>query len=153
MFYRIYFLCTVKRTILLYSAALAVLVFLMKILEYRFFVRDFPMAFYVGVVAVFFTALGVWAGLKLTRTKKVVVVSPEANFSVDEKRLKESGISKREYEVLQLMAQGYSNHEIAEKLFVSLNTIKTHTANLYLKLEAKRRTQAVKHAKERALLP
>lgn len=139
------------RTITLYGLALAALITLLKVLEYRLFVRDMSMEIYVGIIAILFTVLGVWAGLKLTRKKTVVITNP--NFQLDEARLEALGISKREYEVLELMAKGFSNQEIADKLFVSLNTIKTHSSNLFLKLEAKRRTQAIQRAKELSLIP
>jgi ATP/maltotriose-dependent transcriptional regulator MalT len=102
------------------------------------------------MIAVLFSALGVWAGLKLTR-KKTFIISPD--FVLDESKLEKLGISKREHEVLQLMANGLSNQEIADKLFVSLNTIKTHSSNLFLKLEVNRRTQAVQRGKELRLIP
>ncbi len=139
-----------KRTIFLYGLALAVLVFLLKYLEYRLIVRDLTIEFYVGFVAVFFTALGVWTGWKITG-KQVVVVGQE--FILNEIELHRLGISKRELEVLALMAQGLSNQEIADKLFVSLNTIKTHSSNLFLKLEVSRRTQAIQKAKELRFIP
>lgn len=128
---------------------MAVLVFILKWLEYRYFLRDLSTEFYITVVALLFTGLGVWTGLKLTR-KKVVIASPD--FVLNENELQRLGISKREHEVLQLMAHGLSNQEIADKLFVSRNTIKTHTSNLFLKLEASRRTEAVKKAKELRLI-
>lgn len=138
-----------KRTIILYGLSLAVLVFLLKYLEYQLIVRELSIEFYVGFVALFFTALGIWAGLKLTQ-KKVVIVGPE--FILDETELQRLGISKREYEVLELMEQGLSNQEIADKLFVSPNTIKTHSSNLFVKLEVSRRTQAVQKAKQLRLI-
>ncbi|MEQ1587618.1 MAG: response regulator transcription factor [Cyclobacteriaceae bacterium] len=139
-----------KRTVILYGLALAGLVFLLKYLEYRLIVHDLSIEFYVGLVALFFTGLGIWAGLKLTR-KQVVMGGPE--FILNESELQRLGISKREHEVLELMAKGLSNQEIADKLFVSLNTIKTHSSNLFLKLEVSRRTQAVQRAKELRLIP
>lgn len=139
-----------KRTVILYGLALAGLVFLLKYLEYRLIVHDLSIEFYVGLVALFFTGLGIWTGLKLTR-KQVVRVGPE--FILNESELQRLGISKREHEVLVLMAKGLSNQEIADKLFVSLNTIKTHLSNLFLKLEVSRRTQAVQRAKELRLIP
>ena len=139
-----------KRTIFLYGLTLAVLVFLLKYLEYSLLVRDLSIEFYVGIVAIFFTTLGVWAGLKLTR-RKVLMVGPD--FILNEVDLRRLGISKREHEVLNLMAQGLSNQEIADKLFVSLNTIKTHSSNLFLKLEVSRRTQAIQKAKVLSLIP
>ena len=139
-----------KRTIFIYGLAMAVLIFLLKYLEYRLFVRDLSTEFYVGVIAFMFTALGIWVGLKLTR-KKIVMVGPD--FIRNDDALQRLEISKREHEVLELMAQGFSNQEIADRLFVSLNTIKTHTSNLFLKLDVKRRTQAVQKGKELRLIP
>ena len=139
-----------KRTILVYGLAIAVLIFLLKYLEYRLFVRDLSIEFYVGIVAVLFTILGVWVGLRLTR-KKVIFAGPD--FVLSEQELQRLEISKREQEVLELMARGLSNQEIADALFVSLNTVKTHTSNLFLKLEVKRRTQAVQRGKELKLIP
>jgi DNA-binding CsgD family transcriptional regulator len=150
-------LANVKRIIIWYGLALAILVFLLKFLEYRYIVRDLSLEFYLGVIAILFTTVGIWLGLKLTR-KKVITISaptssPDTIFQLDEQILQQKGISKREYEVLELMAKGHSNQEIADKLFVSLNTIKTHTSNLFIKLEAKRRTQAIERAKQLRLLP
>jgi two-component system, NarL family, response regulator LiaR len=139
-----------KRTVITYGLALAILVFLFKYLEYRMIVRNLSLEFYVAIVAIFFTAVGIWVGLKLTR-KKVVIVGPEFNLNVIE--LQRLGISKREYDVLELMAKGFSNQEIADKLFVSLHTIKTHSSNLFMKLEVSRRTQAIQKAKELRLIP
>jgi DNA-binding CsgD family transcriptional regulator len=139
-----------KRTVIFYGLSLAGLVFVLKYLEYRLIVHDLSIEYYVGLVALFFTGFGIWAGLKLTR-KEVVTVGPE--FILNESELKRLGISKREYEVLELMAKGLSNQEIADKLFVSLNTIKTHSSNLFLKLEVSRRTQAIQKAKELQLIP
>lgn len=141
-----------KRTIFIYGLALAVLVFLMKYLEYRFMVRELSIEFYIGLIAVAFTILGVWAGLKLT-TKKIVTVQVGPQFVLNETELQRLGISKREHEVLELMAQGLTNQQIADKLFVSVNTIKTHTSNLFLKLEVSRRTQAISKGKQLRLIP
>jgi DNA-binding CsgD family transcriptional regulator len=143
-----------KKLILLYGVSLATLVFVLKMLEYRYFVHDLSMEFYIGMIALLFTVVGVWIGLKVTRKKQEIVIQTvQGDFIRNEKQLEQSGISSREYEVLELMAQGYSNQEIAEKLFVSLNTIKTHITNIFLKLEVKRRTQAVQRAKELQLIP
>jgi len=140
---------SMKRTILLYGLTLAILVFLLKYLEYRLIVRDLSLEFYMGLVAVFFTALGIWAGRKLTGNTALFV--PERTLQRDE--IKRLGISKRELQVLKLMAKGLSNQEIADELFVSLNTIKTHSSNLFAKLEVGRRTQAVQRAKELQMIP
>jgi DNA-binding CsgD family transcriptional regulator len=139
-----------KRTILFYGLALALMVLLMKWLEYRYFLKELSSEFYIGIIAIFFTGLGIWAGIRLTRKKEVMAPSL---FVLNEGQLQKLGISKREYEVLQLMAEGLSNQEIADKLFVSLNTIKTHASNLFVKLEASRRTEAVRKAKEWSLIP
>lgn len=140
-----------KRIIIWYSLALFVLVFLLKFLEYRYIVRDLSLEFYLALVSVLFTTVGIWLGLKLTRKKVVTVHAPV--FEFNEQALSQTGISKRELEVLTLMAQGLTNQEIADKLFVSLNTIKTHSSNLFLKLEVKRRTQAIERAKQLRLIP
>ncbi|MBD2701322.1 DNA-binding response regulator [Spirosoma sp. BT702] len=140
-----------KRTIFLYGLSLAALIVALKLLEFRFMVHSLSLEIYLSTIAVLFTAFGVWAGLKLTRPKTVLV--PQTTYQFDTKRLETLGISKREYEVLELMAKGLSNQEIADTLFVSLNTIKTHSSNLFLKLDSKRRTQAIQRAKEIGLLP
>ena len=139
-----------KKTILLYGLSMAAFVILLKFFEYRLFVYDLSLEFYVGIVAVLFTGLGIWAGLRLTR-QKIVLGSPD--FQLDHATLERLGISKREQEVLELMAQGLSNQEIADKLFVSVNTIKTHSSNLFQKLDVSRRTQAIQRAKELRLIP
>jgi DNA-binding CsgD family transcriptional regulator len=140
----------VKRTILVYGLAIAAFVFVLQYLEYRLLIRDLSTEFYVGTIAVLFTGLGIWVGLRLTIEKKA---AQEVLFIINETELVRLGISKREQEVLALMAQGLSNQEIGDKLFVSLNTIKTHTSNLFLKLEVNRRTQAVQKAKQFKLIP
>lgn len=143
------------RKTILYGLALALLVLLLKVIEYKFLVRELAIEFYIGIIAVFFTVIGVWAGLKLTSPKKVIVTvpGPVSQFAMDEEKLRSLGISKREHEVLELMAQGLSNQEIADRLFVSLNTVKTHSSSLFLKLDAKRRTQAIQKAKAFNLIP
>jgi NarL family two-component system response regulator LiaR len=142
----------VKKTIIIYGLALAVLIFILKFVEYRFFVRDLSLEFYIGVIALIFTGIGIWSGLKLTSKKVITVSVPPVPFQLNETELKRLGISKREHEVLELMSLGLSNQEIADKLFVSLNTVKTHTSNLFLKLDVKRRTQAIQKAREQKLV-
>ncbi|MCV4614727.1 LuxR C-terminal-related transcriptional regulator, partial [Escherichia coli] len=88
-----------------------------------------------GVVAVFFTAIGIWAGLRLTRSRVVrEIVEIKPQFDIDNDNLQKTGLSRREYEVLELIAAGHSNQEIAEKLFVSTSTVKTHVSNVLSKL-------------------
>src|SRR5215211_5712558 len=109
-----------RRTITIYGVAMAALIGLLKWAEYRYFVRDIPLELYLGLVAVMFTAIGVWAGLRLTRPKVVHrIIESGAPFTFDEQKLEKLGISKREYEVLELISNGLSNQEIADKLFVS----------------------------------
>jgi DNA-binding CsgD family transcriptional regulator len=141
-----------RKTVLLYGLSLAVLIIALKMLQYRYLVRDLSLEFYMGLLALLFTGIGIWAGLKLTR-KKIVTVATPKNFTFDPSRLEKFGISKREHEVLELMARGLTNQEIADKLFVSVNTIKTHSANLFSKLDVRRRTQAIQKGKELQLIP
>jgi DNA-binding CsgD family transcriptional regulator len=142
-----------NKPILLYALALSVLLVVLKWIEYRYWIHDFSLETYLGLVAVFFSILGVWAGLKLTKPGAQVInkLSREKPDNV-EHALQKYNISPREYEVLCLIAEGLSNQEIADRLFVSLNTIKTHSSNLFLKLDVKRRTQAVQRAQEWGLL-
>lgn len=143
-----------NRSIIIYGFSLAVLLFLMKWLELRFIIVDYAFEIYVGAIAVIFTALGIWIALKLGSPKvKTVHVEKQVyinsnDFVLNETALNQLNLSKRELEVLQLMAEGLSNQEIAERLFLSLNTIKTHSSKLFEKMEVERRTQAVDKAKK-----
>ena len=137
-------------TVVPYGLAMAVLVFMLKYVEYRYWVRDLRMEVYVGVVAVLFTALGIWVGSKLLEGKKVAAV--ESTHDVDEEAVRRIGISGRELEVLGLMATGSSNQQIADKLFISLPTVKSHASSLFGKLEVKRRTEAVHKAKSLGII-
>ncbi len=132
-------------TVLLYGSALAVLVFILKYVEYRYWLRDLSVELYIGVVALLFTALGIWLGSKLLQRKREVI--PAVPKRMDGSALRKAGISGRELEVLQLIAEGKSNQEIADKLFISLPTVKSHSSSLFLKLDVKRRTEAVHKAK------
>lgn len=139
-----------RKIVILYGIVLAALTALLKFIEYRYIVRDLSLEFYLGIVAVLFASLGIWAGLRLTR-RNIIITRSDFKFNAEE--LGRRGITRREFEVLELMAQGLSNREIADKLFVSLNTIKSHSSKLYMKLDARRRTQAISRAKELQLLP
>ena len=143
---------SMKRTIIIYGLAMAALLALLKLVEYKYFIHDIPLEFYMGVVAVMFTGLGIWAGLRLTRPK-VVEVAVNGPFERDDEALKQLGISKREFEVLELMAAGLSNQDIADRLFVSTSTVKTHVSNVLAKLDASRRTEAIARAKKLRLIP
>lgn len=149
-----------NRLVILYGAALAGLLFLLKWLEFRFLIINHSFEVYIGAIALIFTSLGIWLAVKLTKPKietvvveKEVFVSPPKQAGPpDEKKLQQFGISKREWEVLLLMSEGLSNQEIAGRLFVSLNTIKTHSSNLFEKLDVRRRTQAIEKGKRLGLL-
>jgi NarL family two-component system response regulator LiaR len=156
----------VKKTVLVYGILGGVLIAVLKIIEYRFLVLEHSLEIYGGIVALLFSGLGIWLGLKLTRTRETVVVRevpvhvevqvpvPVAEpFTRNEARLEQLGITPRELEILEAMAAGLSNREMAERLFVSENTVKTHAARLFDKLSARRRTQAVQRAKEAGLIP
>lgn len=143
-----------SKHIVLYSLALAILVFALKWLQWKFLIVDNSIDIYIGLVAVFFTALGVWVARQLsgTKVKTVLVPQPEA-FILNETELQQLNLSSREYEVLQLLSKGHSNAQIAETLFLSLSTIKTHVSNLYLKMDVKSRTQALEKAKRLKIIP
>jgi DNA-binding CsgD family transcriptional regulator len=142
--------------IILFGLAGGLLITLLKITEYRYLVIEHSVEIYGGLVAVLFSALGIWLGLTLTRRKPAVVAQGTASsepFTVDENRQAELGITARELEILTLIAAGLSNREIAEKLFVSENTVKTHSSRVFDKLGARRRTQAVQFGKQARLIP
>ena len=148
-----------KKHILIYGISGGLLIVLLKLIEYRFLVLERSLEIYGGLVALLFASVGIWLGLKLTRTKETVVIKevpvpvPVTEFVMDQARLQQLGITAREFEILELIAGGMSNREIAERLFVSENTVKTHSSRLFDKLSAKRRTQAVQIAKELRLIP
>jgi DNA-binding CsgD family transcriptional regulator len=148
--------------ITLYALALALLASLMTWAKYRFLVMDHVSEIYGLIIGVVFIAVGIWMGLKLSKPKTIVqketvirteTIIKEVKVPLIEKKepdpqlLQQLNISQRELEVLQCLAKGLSNEEIAGQLFVSLNTVKTHLSNLYFKLEAKRRVQAVEKAR------
>ncbi len=139
---------------LIYGVSMALLLLLLKWLEWKFLLVDHSFEIYGGIIAFLFTGLGVWLAFRLAKPKvKVEKVIVERELVLpDEKAIEEAGVSPREMEVLQLMAQGLSNQEIADKLFVSLNTVKTHSSNLFVKLDVKRRTQAIQKAKNLGLI-
>jgi len=141
-----------RRTVIIYGLAMAALLGLLKLVEYKFLIRDIPLEAYIGVIAVMFTGVGIWAGLRLTRPK-IVEIDVSGPFERNEAAVSKLGISRREYEVLELIAAGLSNQEIAERLFVSTSTVKTHVSNVLAKLDASRRTEAIARAKELRIIP
>ncbi len=155
-----------KKTVLFYGILGGVLIAVLRAVEYRFLVLEHSLEIYGGIIALLFSALGIWLGLKLTRTRETVVVREvpvevpvhvevpvSGPFQRNDARLEQLGITPREMEILEAIAAGLSNREIAARLFVSENTVKTHAARLFDKLSARRRTQAVQHAKEAGLIP
>lgn len=146
------------RDIVIYGACGGVLITVLKLTEYRFLVIEHSVEIYGALIAALFAALGIWLGLRLTRKQPEVIIKevavPAASpFAVDQARVKELGITPRELEILGLIATGLSNREIAARLFVSENTVKTHSSRLFDKLGAKRRTQAVQVGKAAMLIP
>ena len=145
-----------KKHILIYGVCGGMLIVVLKLIEYRFLVLERSLEIYGGLVALLFAGVGIWLGLRFTKTKETVVVIEvpvlTREFVMDEARLEQLGITAREFEILELIARGMSNREIAEKLFVSENTVKTHSSRLFDKLSARRRTQAVQIAKEIGLI-
>ena len=134
------------RTILIYGAILAAGSVGLQWLQYRFLVRTYPVEAYVALIALAFMGLGVWVGARLFRR------APEAPFEVNTQVRETLGISEREMQVLELLASGRSNKEIANRLEVSPNTVKTHVAKLFDKLEVKRRTEAILRARELGMI-
>jgi ATP/maltotriose-dependent transcriptional regulator MalT len=146
--------------ILGYGAIGGLLLAALRWSEYRFLVVEHSVEIYGALIAALFAGLGIWLGRKLTRERVETVVvevqaaggEPTAPFAVDEQKLRELGITPRELEVLEWIAAGLSTREIAEKLFVSENTVKTHAGRLFDKLGARRRTQAVQRGRELGLI-
>jgi len=147
-----------KRQVLIYGLIGGLLITLLKWTEYRFLVIEHSIEIYGGLIAATFAVLGIWLGLKLTGTReridvKEVPVPAGEPFVADERKREGLGITPREMEILGLIATGLSNREIAGRLFVSENTVKTHSSRLFDKLGAKRRTQAVQIGKTARLIP
>ena len=151
---------------IIYGLSLAMLLVLLKLTEYHWLIIDHSMEIYTGMIALLFTLLGIWVAVKLFRPKKEVtiiekekiiekeiLVPASSTFIQNKKAIDDAEISAREMEVLQLMANGLSNQEIADNLYVSVNTVKTHITNLFFKLEVTRRTQAVEKAKRLSIIP
>ena len=151
-----------KRTVLVYGILGGVLIAGLKLIEYRFLVIEHSFEVYGGLVALVFSAVGIWLGLKLTRTRETLVVkevvvpeNPGASGSTapDPVMARQIGLTPRELEILALIATELTNREIAEKLYVSENTVKTHSSRVFGKLNARRRTEAVRIARGAGLIP
>jgi DNA-binding CsgD family transcriptional regulator len=147
-----------KRHVLMYGLIGGILIALLRWTEYQFLVVEHSIEIYGGLIAATFALLGIWLGLKLTGKRKTIVVKEVripvgGPFIPDERKREDLHITRRELEILELIARGLSNREIAEKLFVSESTVKTHSSRVFDKLGARRRTQAVQLGKEFGLLP
>jgi len=146
------------RDILLYGLCGGLLIAVLKLTEYRFLVVEHSVEIYVALVAALFGGPGIWLGLTLTRKKTTTIIKEiparaAGPFFADETRVSRLGITARELEILALIATRLGNREIACRLFVSENTVKTHSSRLFDKLGAKRRTQAVQIGKTARLIP
>ncbi len=147
-----------RKHVLLYGVLAGLLIAVMQGVEYRWLVVEHSIEIYGALVAALFSGLGIWLGLRLTRRLETVVVREvmvpaPVEFVRDDARLGALGITPRELELLQLVAEGLSNREIAERAHVSENTVKTHVSRVFDKLGARRRTQAVQRGKELRLIP
>lgn len=147
-----------NRSVFLYGASLAVLLMLLKVLEWRMLLISHAYELYAGAIAILFTGLGMWLAHKLTYPKpKAVIIEKEVfvktdHFVFNHAEVARLRLSNRELEVLQLMGDGLSNLQIADRLFLSLNTIKTHSSKIFGKLEVQRRTQAVEKARKLSVI-
>ncbi len=147
-----------RKHVLLYGLLGGFLIAGLKFIEYRWLVVEHSVEIYGGLIAAVFAAVGIWLGLRITRRRETVVVSEvlvamPAEFVRDQTKVESLGITPRELEILELIAQGLSNKEIAARVFVSENTVKTHSSRVFEKLGARRRTQAVQLGKEYRLIP
>ena len=144
--------------VILYGVAGGALIVLLKLIEYQYFIRVYPTEVYGGLLAVIFTAIGIYLGLRWHRAKEVVVVrevrvpAEAGPFVLNQEKLSELGITPREHEILRLIAAGLTNREIGDSLFISAETVKKHTGNIYSKLGARGRTAAVARARALHLL-
>jgi DNA-binding NarL/FixJ family response regulator len=132
--------------LLAYGTALAALAFLLEWLDYKHAVRAWTTEFYIAIIAIIFIALGIWVGNRLT-------ARPRQAFARNDAAIRSLGISAREVEVLDMLAAGHANKVIARRLKISPNTVKTHVAKLFEKLEVASRTQAIGKARELDILP
>lgn len=145
------------RRVLLFGGSAGLLIAALRFVDYRFLVIEHSVEIYGAIIAALFAAVGIWLGLTITKEKivekRVEVAVPAGPFAFDQAKADELTLTPREIEVLGLMAEGLSNKEMAERLFVSENTIKTHCSRVFDKLGAGRRTQAVQKGKQLRLIP
>jgi NarL family two-component system response regulator LiaR len=147
----------VKKAVLIYGICGGLLIAALEFVEYRFLVVEHSIEIYGGLIALVFAGVGIWLGLSLTRTKEVLVVREvpvpaSQTFVRNDAKVAELGITPRELEILEHIAAGKSTRQIAEALFVSENTVKTHASRLFSKLSVNRRTQAVDVGKKMGII-
>ena len=155
-----------KRHVLILGLVGGVLIAILRWSEYQFLVIEHSLEIYGAIVAIIFVVFGIWLGIKLTKPREKIILrevlvplhaptepAPAVPFTLNQVQLDALGITPRELEILTLIAQGLSNREIADRLFVSENTVKTHCSRAFDKLGARRRTQAVQLGKQLGLLP
>jgi len=142
-----------KQTVIGFGLLVFAILAFLKISEYSYLSGSTSTELIIGGIAIAFFALGTYLNKKMNPPKKIIIDRSKENFKLDEDELKELGISKREYEVLVSMNKGHSNQGIAEELFLSESTVKTHVSNLLVKLDAQRRTEALNKAKDLNLIP
>jgi DNA-binding CsgD family transcriptional regulator len=155
-----------KRQVLIFGIVGGILIALLKWTEYRFLVLENSLEIYGGLIAITFAVIGIWLGLRIRNARhpapekdappagmEFAPATPATSFVLDERKRDYLGITRRELEILELIAQGLSNREIAGKLFVSENTVKTHCSRAFDKLGARRRTEAVQMGKKLGLIP
>lgn len=147
------------KLLFLYAASLVLILVLLNVLQYKLLLINHSYEFYILCIAVLFAVLGGWLALKLVKPKTIVVETKRlvseltpTDLQQLERERQQLNLSNRELEVLQLMARGLSNQEIADQLFLSLPTVKTHSSRLFEKLDVKRRTQAVEKARQLRLI-
>jgi DNA-binding CsgD family transcriptional regulator len=151
------------KLVIVYAASMVLLLLLLQVMQYKLLLINHSYEIYILCIALLFTGLGIWLALKLMKPQKeiqTIIVEKniyrkeltEADKAVAELEKQKLGLSSRELEVLQLMAQGLSNREIADQLFLSVPTVKTHTSNLFFKMDVKRRTQAIEKARQLRLI-
>jgi DNA-binding CsgD family transcriptional regulator len=136
------------RTVLIYGIALAAGAVALQWIEYQIWARTHPVMIYVALIAAAFLGLGIWVGWRLFRSER-----RDREFTPNERAQASLGITERERQVLQMLADGRSNKEIAARLELSPNTVKTHVARLFEKLRVSRRTEAIQLARELGLVP
>ncbi len=137
-----------RKEILLYGLIMAGVLIVLKLLEASFLFKKISIEYYLTIIAITFLILGLWFGNSRSKQKQSRILDPDEIAA----KLEQLGMSKREYEVICKLAEGLSNKEIAEQLYLSENTIKTHLANIFAKLNAKRRTEALRILKEEGIL-